>query len=373
MTRAVDLTAPRTGGDAPPPVAYHQGVVVAYNPDTGANTIQVAGSTHTDLPVLGVTDSLGLLPGNTVSVLYWQSQFWLIGRVARPGSGDFGQLIVRNSNGDYVQLRDGGVVFFEGSVAAQSPGVMIPFSPGSGELGLQITPPFTTGSVGDNRIMLGGATAGSLGGMELITQGHAYLWSMQDILWLIGADSAVIEANGAPGDMFVDATGSTVIGADTNNVFIDHNTTASAANCRIESTGQILRSTSSARYKQDINDLDLDPAVVLRLRPRTWTERAAPPGRARPQRPPRATPSGQRTPTTKATTKAATAPRRGVGFVAEELADLGLSQFVELDELGRPDAIAYDRLTAALLVVAKAQQEQIDALSARVAALEGRP
>jgi hypothetical protein len=365
MTRSMDLAAPRTGGEPLPPVSYHQGIVEAYDPDTGANAVLVAGSVLADLPVLGVTDALGLQAGNVVSVLHWRDQYWLIGRIGRPGTTDFGQLIVRSSNGAYIQLIDGGLRFIEGSVAGQIPGSLIPFSPGSGEVGLQITPPSTSGAANATRIILGGATVTGLGGIEAITRGHALLWSEEDLAWIRGADNAIIETTGSPGDVFLSATGSVVCSSTLNQVFVAHSTTASAANCRLETTGLLARSTSSRRYKQDIADLVVDPAVVLRMRPRTWRERMPPPAacptrpgaRAARIPPPRAAPEQQ--------------PRTGVGFVAEELADLGLEQFVEHDEQGRPDAIAYDRLSAALLVVLKDQQRQIAALTRRVSLLEG--
>lgn len=130
----------------------------------------------------------------------------------------------------------------------------------------------------------------------------------------------------------------------TTSVYLGHTTTSSAANARLETTGQLLRSTSSRRYKQDIETAQVDPAAVLSLEPRTWRDRA----------------------------QVADDPdtdRRYVGFIAEELDEAGLGQFVEYDDQGRPDAIQYDRLSAALLVVVKQQQQQLDALTARVDAL----
>lgn len=54
----------------------------------------------------------------------------------------------------------------------------------------------------------------------------------------------------------------------------NHDTTASAANCFIDSsTGEIQRSTSSARYKEEIRDLEIDSSKVLLLLPRSYKEK----------------------------------------------------------------------------------------------------
>ena len=65
--------------------------------------------------------------------------------------------------------------------------------------------------------------------------------------------------------------------------------------------------------------------------------------------------------------------RRDVGFIAEELDELpSLRQFVQYNAEGEPDAIEYDRLSVALLTLAKAQAEQLTAIEKRLDALEGR-
>ena len=125
-------------------------------------------------------------------------------------------------------------------------------------------------------------------------------------------------------------------------------TTGSSANIRLDpSTAEILYVTSSKRYKTDIADAVVEPREVLNLVGRTWVDK----GRIE---------------------KADEGPiRRDIGFIAEELDEQpSLRQFVDYDKEGRPDAIQYDRIAVALLAVVKDQQTQIDALTARVEALE---
>lgn len=118
-----------------------------------------------------------------------------------------------------------------------------------------------------------------------------------------------------------------------------NNTTATAANLFITAGGTFQRSTSSARYKLDISDLPYGLADALKLRPVKY---------------------------------------RGIndgdtwfgGLIAEEVDAAGLREFVAYDSIGRPDALHYGPMVALLVNALKEQQTAIDALTARVDALE---
>jgi hypothetical protein len=96
-------------------------------------------------------------------------------------------------------------------------------------------------------------------------------------------------------------------------------------------TGAWTYDTSSARYKDNIEDSSYGLAEVLAMRPVTFTYKSEP-------------------------------TRHDVGFIAEEMVNI-VPEVVAKDIDGNPDAISYDRLTS---VLCKAIQE----LEARVAALE---
>ncbi|WP_408895950.1 tail fiber domain-containing protein [Nocardioides sp. R1-1] len=165
---------------------------------------------------------------------------------------------------------------------------------------------------------------------------------------LFEASGGTAKVHGITG-LFLTAgpTGQVQIGLGGNaGVFIGHGTTSSAANARLEDNGLLSRVTSSLRYKAEVEDAEVDPAAVLQLRGRTWVDR-------RDEGDPDA--------------------KRHVGFIAEELHAAGLSEFVEYDDQGRPDAIQYDRMSVALLAVVKSQQAQLDAIAARLDALEATP
>jgi hypothetical protein len=147
------------------------------------------------------------------------------------------------------------------------------------------------------------------------------------------------------GAVKIDANGALALTSGQDQIAMDHNTTGAAANMVIDSVTQIVtRSTSSRRYKQDIEDVEIDPKVVLKMQGRTWRQKS----------------DVEADPYTEV---------RYVGFIAEELDDLGLDIFVIYDEYG-PEAIQYDRLVVALLELVKLQQTQIDELLARVDKLE---
>jgi hypothetical protein len=130
--------------------------------------------------------------------------------------------------------------------------------------------------------------------------------------------------------------------------------TSSAANVRLEVAGgkNVLQYVSSSlRYKDDPQDAVIEPREVLQMQGRTWVDKGL------------VDRLGE-------TGDEVDVPRN-VGFIAEELDALpSLRQFVDYDDEGRPDAIQYDRITVALLELAKFQQTQIDALTTRLNALD---
>jgi hypothetical protein len=111
-------------------------------------------------------------------------------------------------------------------------------------------------------------------------------------------------------------------------------TTANAANVNVASDGTLARSTSSIKYKTDVQDATHGLDDVLKLRSVTY--------------------KGKHDGDTVFG-----------GFIAEEVDAIGLTEFVEYAEDGSPDALNYAHMVALLT---KAIQE----LSAKVKALEAK-
>jgi hypothetical protein len=119
------------------------------------------------------------------------------------------------------------------------------------------------------------------------------------------------------------------------------NTTASAANVFVASDGTLQRSTSSLRYKTDVQDYTRGLADVLKLRPVSY----------------KGINDGDKV---------------FAGFIAEEVAEAGLEEFVVRDSKGRPDALHYPQMVALAFAAIKEQDAEIKSLRARVAALEAK-
>ena len=117
-------------------------------------------------------------------------------------------------------------------------------------------------------------------------------------------------------------------------------TTGNPANVYSDTSGTIYRNTSSLRYKEGVEDYA--PSVSIdALRPVTFFNKA---DKARAE-------------------EAGKTPKRSVGFIAEEMDEAGLAEFVAYDEEGLPDAVHYATMVALLTY-------ELQQLRARVAALE---
>jgi hypothetical protein len=119
-------------------------------------------------------------------------------------------------------------------------------------------------------------------------------------------------------------------------------TTGSAANTFINSSGQFQRSTSSLKYKQNVQDATHGLSDVLKLRPVTFTSKNDESG----------TIFG--------------------GLIAEEVHEAGLTEFVQYSEDGSPDALAYANMVSLLTKAIQEQQTIINELKSRIEALESK-
>lgn len=121
-------------------------------------------------------------------------------------------------------------------------------------------------------------------------------------------------------------------------------TTAAAANLYMASSGgnsQMLRSTSSLRYKHNIQDATFGLTDVLQLRPVTF----------------QGINDGE---------------RNFAGFIAEEIHDQGLTCFVTYLEDGRPDGLSYANMVSLLTKAIQEQNATIESLKTRITALEAK-
>jgi len=122
-----------------------------------------------------------------------------------------------------------------------------------------------------------------------------------------------------------------------------NNTTGSAANFFINSDGSVYRSTSSLKYKTDVQDSPHGLAELLTLRSVTYKGKSE-----------------------------FDADKTFGGLIAEEIHDAGLTEFVQYAEDGTPDALAYGPMVSLCIKAIQEQQALIISLTARITALENR-
>lgn len=74
---------------AAPGVRFRQGTILTWNSQTGQNTIDVAGGTLTDVPVLNTSEAIALKAGHIVGLLVMGSVAFILGRVTPPNDPNF--------------------------------------------------------------------------------------------------------------------------------------------------------------------------------------------------------------------------------------------------------------------------------------------
>jgi hypothetical protein len=114
-------------------------------------------------------------------------------------------------------------------------------------------------------------------------------------------------------------------------------TTSSSANVFMTLGGILQRSTSSLRYKEEVEDMTYGIEDVMKLRPVTYKGKATTDG-----------------------------DKRFGGFIAEEVDEIGLKEFVEYDEENKPNALHYAQMVSLLVKAIQEQQKEINKLKAKI-------
>jgi len=114
-------------------------------------------------------------------------------------------------------------------------------------------------------------------------------------------------------------------------------TIASAANAVLNTDGFLYRSTSSLKYKTDVNDATYGLAELLTLRPVTYKGKSDADG-----------------------------DKVYGGLIAEEVHETGLTEFVQYAADGTPDALHYGNMVSLCIKAIQEQQAIIETLKSRL-------
>lgn len=129
---------------------------------------------------------------------------------------------------------------------------------------------------------------------------------------------------------------------------------SSSANAVYMSNGQLVIQKSSRRYKKNIADWNPEAERVLALQPRQW----------------------QHSDPTQPGQLSNLSELWHVGFIAEEVDELGLNLLVKYEGDGkggwRPESLNYDRFAAAHQIVLQKHEDEIKELRERIALLESK-
>lgn len=103
MGRGDDLVG-LLGEPPAPAVGFRQGLVTAWNANTGANTIQVGGSLLVNVPILNTGEAIALKAGHVVGLLTAGGSWFILGRITPSGDPNFAGASVAFANAEaFVQ------------------------------------------------------------------------------------------------------------------------------------------------------------------------------------------------------------------------------------------------------------------------------
>ena len=201
----------------------------------------------------------------------------------------------------------------------------------SNSAGISLTGGSATNNGGQINLR-GGSFSGNANGIEFIGGGTERMRIDSSGNVLVGQTSASGTSTGTT-DFY---SGGLVI--NPNN-----RTSSGSANCVwATGTGQFYRSTSSIKYKQNVNDAEYGLAEVMQLRPVTYQGKSEVDGE-----------------------------KRFGGFIAEEVDAIGLNEFVVYDEQDRPDSLGYDRMVSLLTKAIQELKAIVDTQAEQIKALQG--
>jgi hypothetical protein len=278
--------------------------------------------------------------------------------------GSFGQILFRNGSSGIiynriVSVRDassqGSLAFVTGSSSSAAERMRID---SAGNVGIGTSVPSDYNASADNLVV--GTTSGNNG--ITIASGSAGQGSLffadgtasgaeeaAGFLAYVHSSNVMIFGTQNAERMRIDSTGNVGIGTTTPATPLHVNGTIRYTNrpaagtitaIGFDANGDLRASSSSLRYKYDIEDYEKGLAEVMQLRPVSFKF------------------NGEQT--------------TNIGFIAEEVDALGLTEVMLYNEGSQPEGVVYSNMVSLLTKAIQEQQATITALEARITALEAK-
>jgi hypothetical protein len=86
-----------------PGVRFRQGTILTWDSNTGSNTVDLAGGTLTNVPILNTGEAIALKAGHIVGMIGQGSSWFIIGRVTPPNDPNFAGASVAFASGKDFQ------------------------------------------------------------------------------------------------------------------------------------------------------------------------------------------------------------------------------------------------------------------------------
>ena len=310
-------------------------------------TTTIAGDVTVNTNKLAITASTGQtaigFAGNATQGILQAYQI-SGGTPEASGSTDANQVVALNAS--TVQLRYGAFAGGQGwlqmsSAANYATNYALTLNPNGGSVTVGAAEVVSQGRLQVSNSSIGGGAPAASGTADT-NQIAAFRAGNRQLRVGVTASGTFWLQNSAPGDYSTNGN----LSLNPNGGFIQaqpvyDNTTASAANVNVDSSGILQRSTSSLKYKKDVADYTSGLTAVLSLRPVFYKS------------------------------KHDQDAHRYAGLIAEEVHSVGLTEFVQYDDDGSPDALAYGNMIALAFKAIQELKAENDDLRTRLTALEG--
>jgi hypothetical protein len=186
-----------------PGVRFGQGLITAWNANTGENTVEWAGGTLTDVPILNTGEAVALRAGHVVGMLGQGLTWFIIGRVTPPNDPNFAGASLA-----FAAKNDQQTGFFITPSLQTKSSVVLDVPPWADEVAIMVTGSCTL--VNTNNVVGGGAGLADFASCEAFIDGNPGPSIQQGFAPPNNANNMHIQSMSASSSAVIQPTGSTI-------------------------------------------------------------------------------------------------------------------------------------------------------------------